>query len=312
MITSSICLSHSPLLERVRADRSVELSFQAALDRASRILDETAPEALIVFYPDHLNGFFDGEIPDFALCRSAESLGDWGTAPGTIDVPSELVEALSQYLDKAGLAVPVLPSILVDHGATQPVELLNARVPIIPFFINCAAPPRPSFKVIETLGLSVGNWAHSQSKRIAILGSGGLSHDPPLPQRSPQSADLPMGPRVLSHKERVERQARVYAAAEAFAAGSASLSRPLAPGWDVDFMNALAEGRTDVAAHWNDADVSETGGNGAHEVRCWVAAMAAISAAGPFQVVDRFYAPVPEWLTGMGVLSAIPNSNAKA
>lgn len=311
MITSSICLSHSPLLDRARAERSVESLFNTTISRTATALAAATPDAVIVFYPDHLNGFFDGPIPDFAMCEAAESLGDWGTAPGNIEVPVDLVRSLSTYLTTAGFNVPVFPSTLVDHGAAQPIELLHVQAPIIPFFINCAALPRPSFKAVEDLGRSVGHWAHANGKRIAIVGSGGLSHDPPLPQRTAHSTGLPMAPKILTHKERVARQARVYAAAEAFAAGSTSLSRPLAPDWDVEFMNALAEGRTDIAENWDDSDVSETGGNGAHEVRCWIAAMAAVSAAGPFEIMDRYYAPVPEWLTGMGILSAVPTSFRK-
>ena len=312
MITAAICLSHSPLLERARAEPAVEQEFRHSVKLASLALAETAPDAIVVFYPDHMNGFFHGQIPDFALCETADSLGDWGTAPGALDVPIELVRSLADWLEGAGQDIPLLQHLVIDHGATQPIELLSSSLPIIPVFINCVVAPRPNFRSVEKLGKAVGEWAQASTKRIAIIGSGGLSHDPPLPQRSAAMDAEGMGPRVLDHSARVSRQNRVFSAAEAFAAGHASQSRSLAPDWDIAFMDALAAGQTAYAADWTDAEVTETGGNGGHEVRCWVAAMAALSAAGNYCVSERYYRPVPEWLTGMGVMVAAPQDQQEA
>ena len=314
MIAGAICLSHSPLLDRVRAKPTVERAFHAAVADASALLAAAAPDAVIVFHPDHLNGFAHGRIPEFCIGQSEESLGDFGTEPGALEVPAGLAEALADRLAAAGHPVELRSGMIVDHGAAQPLELLGNTAPIIPFFINCALAPRPDFRRVEALGRAVGKWAQSSGKRIVFIGSGGLSHDPPmqaLPAGSEQDTG-PSQPRILDHAARVARQARVYAAAETFAAGKTSKSRPLAPDWDVAFMDALASGRTDVAADWTDPSLTETAGSGGHEVRCWIAAMAALTAAGPYSIHHRFYAPVAEWLTGMGVMAAPPTQNDRA
>lgn len=308
MITAAICLSHSPLMDRARADRSVELAFLAAVSDAAATLKDRKSDATIIFYPDHLNGFFHGRVPEFALCRTAEALGDFGTAPGALNVPADLVASLADTLIAQGFDVAVVDEHVVDHGGTQPIELLGIDGPVIPVFINCAVAPRPSIARVEALGAAVGAWAEAQAAGLAIIGSGGLSHDPPLPVRADEdlvSASLG-APRILSHAERVARQARVYSAAEAFTAGRASHSRALAPDWDLAMMEMLSSGMVGVGAQWSDDEISNAAGSGGHEVRCWVAAFAALRAAGDFAVRYRFYAPVPEWLTGMGLLAALP------
>lgn len=307
MITAAIGLSHSPLLDRARADPIVERGFSDAVADAAAVMRDARPDAIIVFFPDHMNGFFHGDIPDFALSETADSLGDYGTAPGAIDVPGYLVRSLSASLLAQGIDVPLLSHMIVDHGAAQPMELLRTTSPVIPFFINCALAPRPSFRAVEALGKAIGIWAQAVNKRIVVIGSGGLSHDPPLPIRTAEDLDAPSAPRTLSHQERATRQMRVYDAALTFGTGEAGACRPLSPAWDNALLDALESGRTDIAADWDDQAVIEASGAGGHEVRCWVAAFAALAVAGPYDVRRRHYAPVAEWLTGMGLLAATPS-----
>ena len=55
----------------------------------------------------------------------------------------------------------------------------------------------------------------------------------------------------------------------------------------------------------DDETISRTGGRGGHEVRCWIAALAALGQGYSSEML--FYEPIPEWLTGMGIMSARPN-----
>jgi 2,3-dihydroxyphenylpropionate 1,2-dioxygenase len=48
-------------------------------------------------------------------------------------------------------------------------------------------------------------------------------------------------------------------------------------------------------------------GNSAHEVRTWVAAYAALGAAGRYTVEYSFYRPIREYIAGFGVTAARPN-----
>jgi 2,3-dihydroxyphenylpropionate 1,2-dioxygenase len=58
----------------------------------------------------------------------------------------------------------------------------------------------------------------------------------------------------------------------------------------------------DFAFDWLD----ENGGGSVHEVRTWVAAHAALGASGPYRTASTFYRPVPEWIVGFAITTALP------
>lgn len=315
MLTGAICLSHSPLLEKNRAVATVEARFDAALKTASKAIHSWDPDLVIIFYPDHFNGFFYDLMPPFCVGIAASSVGDYGTAPGSLDVPEELALSMAKSCIADGVDVAVSYRMEVDHGAVQPVELLSGPNPLsrtIPVFINCAAPPRPGFARVRALGEAIGRWAAKTDLRIAVVASGGLSHDPPLPAMAGASPDVRaklIDGRNVSHMARHARQSRVYNAGHEYVAGTSHLL-PLNPQWDVAFLEALKQGRLNVADEWSDEEITAAGGRGFHEVRSWVAALSALSAQGPTDANIVFYEPIQEWITGMAVLTAEPKRMA--
>ena len=52
----------------------------------------------------------------------------------------------------------------------------------------------------------------------------------------------------------------------------------------------------------SDAEIDRVAGFGAHEVRTWVAAAAAVQRMGQTRPELRYYHLVPEWITGMGIV----------
>ena len=60
------------------------------------------------------------------------------------------------------------------------------RYLVIPVFINGAAAPMPRTKRVIELGKVIGEYLKSLDERILIIGSGGLSHDPPTLKLAPQ------------------------------------------------------------------------------------------------------------------------------
>ena len=173
MIVGSVCISHSPLMEANRAQASVESRFEAALSAANNYVDGLAPDVTVVFYPDHLNGFLYDLLPPFCVGIEGVSIGDYGTRAGKLDIPQDLAMDLATTLQAKDFDVAISYRMEVDHGASQPIELLSAKRDIsriIPVFINCAAHPRPSFRRVQMLGRAVGDWAREQSERILVIG----------------------------------------------------------------------------------------------------------------------------------------------
>ncbi|MEO8134878.1 MAG: 3-carboxyethylcatechol 2,3-dioxygenase, partial [Betaproteobacteria bacterium] len=198
-----------------------------------------------------------------------------------------------------------------DHGITIPLKLftgLPAPRPVLPIFINCAAPPRAPFRRVRRLGTEVGRFLATLDRRILVLGSGGLSHDPP----TPHFADAPPDVRrrlIDRHTPGAEamraREARVMRAAEAMVAGGGPCQRP-DEDWDRAFIATILAGRLEDCDRFADDDLERAAGFGGHEIRCWVAAGAAMRELGPWRPQLDYYRLVPEWITGMGLITAEP------
>lgn len=310
MLVGSVCMSHSPLIDRNRADSGVEARFNAAVDTAAQFVKETRPDLVVIIYPDHVNGFFYNLLPSFCVGIAGKSIGDFGTAVGALDIPEVRALSLARSVLDQGVDTAISYQMDVDHGGMQPYEYLTAHldVPaIIPVFVNCAMAPRPTWERVRALGRAIGHWAREEAgERVLIIGSGGLSHDPPIPNimTSPAAVrrQLIEG-NALSHAQRHARQSRAMAEGPALAAGKSEIL-PLNPEWDRRLMAALVAGDLSVLDESPDELITRTGGRGGHEVRSWVAALAAMGAG--YRGEELFYEPIDEWITGMGIMTARP------
>jgi 2,3-dihydroxyphenylpropionate 1,2-dioxygenase len=303
------CLSHTPLIGLVDPDSATEAGARAAIDALRADFAAFDPELVFLFAPDHYNGFFYDLMPSFCIGTAAVSIGDFGTRPGTLNVPKELASRCAEAVLDAGVDAAVSHRMQVDHGFAQPLELLAGavdRCPVIPVFINSVATPMPTFRRARLLGRAVGEFAAGLEKRVLFLASGGLSHNPPVPVlegASPEVAERLIAGRNPAPDARQARQQRVIDAARAFADGTSTL-HPLNPEWDREFMRRLEMRDLEAYDLIGNAELSSVAGNSAHEVKTWIAANAAMAAAtrGRYRVESGFYAPIPEWIAGFGTL----------
>ncbi|MBV8181296.1 MAG: 3-carboxyethylcatechol 2,3-dioxygenase, partial [Mycobacterium sp.] len=80
------------------------------------------------------------------------------------------------------------------------------------------------------------------------------------------------------------------------------------PAWDQRFLDILDSGELDELDKWSNSFIAQEGGNSAHEIRTWVAAFAALAAAGPYQTTTRYYRPAAELIAGFAVRTAVPTT----
>jgi 2,3-dihydroxyphenylpropionate 1,2-dioxygenase len=271
----------------------------------------TTPELVVIFSPDHYNGFFYKVMPPFCIGMSASGVGDYGTHAGPLNVPADLAAQCAEAVLDAGVDVALSASMDVDHGTVQPLEKLFGEAtsrPVIPVFINAVAVPLGPLHRCRALGAAVGGYLATLDKRVLLIGSGGLSHSPPVPTLAtapPAVRDRIVHGQPMTSEQRQARQAAVIEAAKNFADGDSDL-QPLNPVWDHRFLEIIDGGRLAELSEWSNSFVLDEGGTSAHEIRTWVAAFAALETAGPYQTAMRYYKPAAELIAGFAIRTAVP------
>ncbi|WP_246133233.1 3-carboxyethylcatechol 2,3-dioxygenase [Mycobacterium helveticum] len=304
-------MSHSPLLNLPGPSQALLDDIDGAIAQARAFVDEFDPELVVIFSPDHYNGFFYKVMPPFCIGMSANGVGDYGTHAGPLDVPDGLAFDCATAVLDAGVDVAVSASMDVDHGTVQPLEKLFGDAvarPVIPIFVNGIAVPLGPLHRCRALGAAVGSFLAGLDRRVLVMGSGGLSHSPPVPALATASAAVQeriVHGRPMTTEQRQARQAAVIEAARDFAGGASDL-QPLNPGWDHRFLDIIDGGKLADLDRWSNSFVAHEGGSSAHEVRTWVAAFAALEAVGPYRTTVRYYKPAPELIAGFAIRTAVP------
>jgi 2,3-dihydroxyphenylpropionate 1,2-dioxygenase len=304
------CMSHSPLLNLPGPSRELLDDIETSISAAREFVSDFAPELVVVFSPDHYNGFFYRTMPPFCIGTAATGVGDYGTYAGPLDVPADVATACAEAAWAAGVDVAISASMDVDHGTVQPLESLfgvAASVPVVPIFINSVATPLGPITRTRALGAAVGSFLGTLDKRVLILGSGGLSHDPPVPTLAtapPAAFGRIVHGEPMSSQQRAARQTAVMTAAQEFAHGHSPL-QPLNPDWDNALLELLDTNRIAEVDGWSNSWISAEAGNSAHEVRTWIAAFSALATQGRYETGSRYYRAAPELIAGFAVRTAV-------
>jgi len=170
------------------ARRVVSASFQAFEQR----LKAARPDVLIVFANDHLTNSRISAYPDFLIGTGAVHRGphEWfkpwiGCRDYAIDGHPEVAKALFRGMTRRGIRMNVQSEPLkFDDNISVPVvmaDLDQAGIPLVPVLQNCTVPPFPDHLRCYAIGQALADFIGSHlpaEMRVALLGSGGLSHEP--------------------------------------------------------------------------------------------------------------------------------------
>ena len=77
-----------------RSENGVHAQFFRELDQCAAALHKFNPDLVVVFGPDHFNGFFYELMPMFCIGTAAQGTKDWHLEAGPLRVPRELALAL--------------------------------------------------------------------------------------------------------------------------------------------------------------------------------------------------------------------------
>ena len=309
-------LSHTPLMGLNPVAPEVDRELSAALDSVRRAVLAWAPDRVVLIGPDHYNGFFNELMPPFCVGTQATAVGDYNTPAGMLKVDADVAQDLASFLMEQGFDPAVSRRMQVDHGFAQALQMLWGGLdtpPIVPIFMNAVALPGiPRLRRCLQIGRAIGAFLDTLPGRTLVIGSGGLSHEPPVPTLAHPDPAVRERITVRSTPTQAERDAktqRVMAAGRALAAGDSSM-KPLAPAWDARWMDALEEGRLEGLLGLGEEAITREAGLSAHESKTWLIARAAMPQGVPLERAVRYYRAIPEFIAGFGALLMVSGAPA--
>lgn len=282
--------------------------FRNALKRARESLARAHSDAVLLIGSNHFRGYWLDLMPSFSIgVGDLDCVGEHGTPEGSQNVDEVSATHLCEHLIGSGFDVAFSTRLSVDHGISHAIQWIvgDSGLPLIPIVVNCFAPPLPSLDRCLGLGEAIARGIESlpSQMRVAVIASGGLSHQLPFPDwRQPMSDDDEF--LVDSWKNGRNRWKEYEQRRREIVTGAPSrINEP----FDRRFLSLLEAG----ALHRLPNELSEeelvaTGGNGANEIRAWLI-MAAVVGHAP--ATTLCYAPMPEWLTGMAVAEIQPEAS---
>jgi 2,3-dihydroxyphenylpropionate 1,2-dioxygenase len=189
LVFAGVC-SHAPGItgRAERADPATRDAFYASLGDLRRRLEAARPEVLIVIAAEHFANFFMDNMPAYCMGMADHYQGPiedeaWlaikrQRVPGNADLSKRLIEAILPRIDLA-----YAEEWKFDHGIMVPLHFMTPRydLPVIPVNINCQGPPLTPLTRAWEFGRALRAACDAQPERIALIGTGGISHWPATP-----------------------------------------------------------------------------------------------------------------------------------
>ncbi|QSR30271.1 hypothetical protein CFI00_07090 [Nocardioides sp. S5] len=203
--------AHKLMIADVAQSSDVEAETPEFLAHAKERIDSSAaalrsaleaarPDVVIIVGDDQNEVFGPSVNPNLAVYCGDKVTGN--TLPRfrdqgfdetvTLGCHPEVAHALAAGLVERGFDPAVMTELRplskpegIGHAFTRPAQMLQiaeSGVPVVPVFLNSYHEPLPSAQRCFALGQAIREIADSRPERIAVLGSGGLSHDPDGPR----------------------------------------------------------------------------------------------------------------------------------
>lgn len=304
-IVLGVGASHSTLMNThwdqvVHTDRAD--AFRAALSEARQAIADARPDVVVIVGSNHFRGFWLDLIPSFTLgVGEVIAAGESGTPEGPQKTDPVFAQALATHLVDAGTEVAISARLQIDHGQSHAIQYLldGVDVPVVPLVVNVFAQPLPTLARCVQLGEQLATAPGDQ--RVVVIASGGLSHQLPWPSdwTDPSGEDeaflVEAWLNGRGEWERYDKRRR-----EIIVAAQPTIF----PEFDEAFLDDLEKGDLRRYTAMTSADLEAVAGNGGQELRTWLVMAAALG----FRPGRRLaYAPMPEWLTGMGAAVIDPS-----
>ncbi|MES9602096.1 hypothetical protein [Actinomadura sp. NPDC000929] len=270
-IVGGFLLPHDPMMftHPDAPDAPVRERVHEAYREISRRLAALDPTTLVIIGTDHYILFGPGCLPQLLIATGdldgpVERLP--GLARGPLPDNAPLARHIAGHGHRHGVDWAVAPTFTADHSVVIPYHLVAEPLglPVIPVYLACGVEPLlPLARAVRA----------GEAIREAVEAAG-----------------------------EDERVAVIGSGGISHWVGTAEMGR-IDSGFDRMVLDRVAAGDTAALAGLDDAEMLAEAGNGALEVRTFVAAM---SAVGPCRGDVIAYEAVPEWITGLGFAELVP------
>jgi protocatechuate 4,5-dioxygenase beta chain len=194
-VVAAMALTHSPGLTGWfdRAPEDQRRAARRALDLMRDRLRAARPDVILLLSNDHLLNWPINNTPEYTVGIGAEHVGpaDWydeWLALEKYRIPGH--PALARYLVNEGarrqFSFAYVRDMQFDDGVSVPMHYLNPEgdIALVPVTMNCTVPPIPTPERAYQVGTTLREMvkAYAGPERVAVLATGGLSHEPGGPR----------------------------------------------------------------------------------------------------------------------------------
>lgn len=189
LVFAGVCTHGPGITARPEAaDPEIYARLLGGYARLREALEAARPDALVIIAAEHFANFFMNNMPAYAMGMADHYEGpieepEWlkiprTCVPGDADLSRRLIQMVMQDVD-----VSYCEEWKFDHGISVPLHFLTPRydLRVVPININCQGPPLTPLHRTWAFGEVLRRACDAQPQRIAILGTGGISHWPATP-----------------------------------------------------------------------------------------------------------------------------------
>lgn len=217
------------------------------------------PDVVIAFSNEHITNFVPSNVPAYCVAVGASNpaLPEFQLPEVRVPGAPDVARALVGYAYDHGFDVGHSEELLLDHGTGLPLHFLTPRydVPVVAVLQNVIFSPMPTPERSYQLGRLAGEFARQELGDVRVLF---------------------LGTGGISHWVGNRHHGDVNQE------------------FDEWFLERIAAGDLDALRRLNDAEI-ELAGDGAHEIRNWVATGGAAGSLTPRVVLGETF--IPGWNT---------------
>ena len=195
-LVCTMALSHAPGLTGWLhvAPEEQQQGLKRGYAELGQILRDARPDVILGFANDHVLNLPFSNMPDFCVGTAEQWQGpapwfkDWlAVADYRVAGHREVARELVHGLDRLGMTVAFRDDLLFDDNFSVPLTVLTPDydIPLVPVHMNCLVPPVPTPEHCFGLGERVAQVVRESlpaGMRVAVMATGGLSHDPGGPR----------------------------------------------------------------------------------------------------------------------------------